>query len=78
MKRTTKKTSATAWFYSTPGFHSSTAPKPAAALTATADPEYKTRIAADRVTAAWTTPIVTQVDFSDSPLFGGARQQEMF
>jgi hypothetical protein len=45
------------------------------------DPEYLTRIDADRVTAEFRvkiTPRIPQESVDELPLFGGKRQKEMF
>lgn len=50
-------------------------------LVAIADPEYQTRIEAERVTAQFKNPITprfAQHAIEDLPLFGGERQQNMF
>jgi hypothetical protein len=52
-----------------------------AELRGKADPEYQTRIEADRVTAEWRvklTPTTPQEWVEDLPLFGGERQGGLF
>ena len=50
-------------------------------IVGTADPEYETRLDAERVTLKFASkrqPAAPQESLEDLPLFGGNRQQELF
>jgi hypothetical protein len=55
--------------------------QPAPPIIGSADPEYQTRIDAQRVTLQFSQPITAPnnaLDYNDLPLFGGNKQEELF